>query len=252
MLLKQHIKTWAPDNTLQPSTPSIHQFRKWLFFQMSRPKNFSAFTAVSFKPHICLVSKIYQFYFHLLRIWHLITSSMSSGHRFAQTTLHIFLTSSLLLSLLTMIQQHGPPCWFSKTRCTPHLYLRLSHCWHTLLDLWLAPSLTFESFESSLKNQLFSKTSTLYQKIQQFHSQYVMLLLCFIFFILLFITNILYIITIYHVCFLSYSIECKLHWGTWKVFAKCSLMNEWTSTQIKILQLLWNISHMQKLSYHIW
>ena len=197
-------------------------------------KTFSAFTTVSFKPHICLVSKIYHFYFHVLRIWYLITSSLSSAHCFAQTTLHISLTSSLLLSLLTMIQQHGPPCWFSKTPCTSHLYFKLSHCWHALLDLWLAPSLTFESFESLLKNQLFSKTSTLYQKIQQFHSQYV-ILLCFIFFILLVITNTLYIITIYHVCFLSYSIECKLHGSLWKVFAKCSLMNEWTSTQIKIL-----------------
>lgn len=246
MLLKQHIKTWAPDNTPRPSTPSIHQFRKWQFFQMSRPKNVSAFTAVSFKRLICLVSKICQFYFHLLRIWHLITSSMSSVHCFAQTTLHTFLTSSLLLSLLTMIQQHGPPCWFSKTQCTLHLYLRLSHCWHTLLDLWLLLLLSLYS-----KINFSARPPPSIKKFNNF-SQYVIILLCLIFFILLFITNTLYIITIYHVCFLSYSIECKLHGGTWNVFAKCSLMNEWTSTQIKILQLLWNISHIQKLSYHIW
>ena len=229
MLLKQSIP--KPELLIIPLNPLLPVFTSsgsGNSFSCLRQKTFQPLLLFFFKPQICLVSKIYHFYFHLSRIWHLITSSMSSGHYFAQTILHIFLPSSLLLSLLTMIQQHGPPCWFSETRCTPHLYLRPPHRWCALGDLWLPHSLTLESFESLLKNQLFSKTSTLYQKLQQFHSQYVILLLCFIFFILLFTMNTLYIITISHVCFLSSSIAYKLHGGTWKLFAKCLLMNEWT------------------------
>lgn len=140
------------------------------------------------------------------RIW-LITSRKPSCHCFVQTIQHISLTSSLQLSLLTLIQPHGPPWHFPKK---PVMSLPWAICcWHPSRSMsgsfshFLLVFTQKSTFEWDLLLSPYLKVSTIPLLICH------ILFPCFIFFLLC-ITSILYTIVIY-VYFLFTPIEYKPH-----------------------------------------
>lgn len=136
----------------QPAIPSLHQFSKWQFFQLSRPKTLSS-SSTFLSSHIQFVSNFYHFYQNLTSY-----QPLESYHV-------IILLKPSNISLWP--HPYNSPCsrWSShmdllgvspKSQACP--YLRPSCCWHPSRSMSVAHSLT--SFQSLLKNQLLSEISS--------------------------------------------------------------------------------------------